>query len=326
MRYPLLHTLRRAGYIASHDEYEGSLSPYRRAKKAWQRRIVLQSAIKDAIFMALGIVAAGFGLKGFLLPNAFIDGGVTGISLLLAELTALTLPTLLVLINAPFIVLGYFQVGRAFALKSAVAICGLAYAVAVLPYPLITHDKLLIAVFGGFFLGLGIGFSVRGGAVIDGTEILAIYLTRKSSLSVGDVILGFNIIIFSVAAYLLSVETALYAILTYFAASKAVDFILEGIEEYTGVTIISSRSEEIRRMIIHTLRRGVTIYSGKRGFGKRGEREAEIDIIYTVITRLEVSRLQQEVDAIDPHAFVVMASIKDTKGGMIKKRPHKMLH
>jgi len=276
--------------------------------------------------MVLGVLTAGFGLKGFLLPNSFIDGGVTGISLLIAEVTILTLPPLLIIINAPFIILGYFQMGKAFAFKSALAICGLALVVAVFPYPIITHDKLLIAAFGGFFLGLGIGFAMRGGAVLDGTEVLAIYLTRQSSLSVGDVILGFNIAIFSVAAYLLSIETALYAILTYFTASKALDFILEGIEEYTGVTIISHRSEEIRRMIIHTLRRGVTIYSGKSGFGKRGEGHAEIDIIYTVVTRLEVSRLQQEIEVIDPLAFVVMSSIKDTKGGMIKKRAHKLLH
>jgi uncharacterized membrane-anchored protein YitT (DUF2179 family) len=322
--YPILiNALKKAAQQSPSPQPQ---TPYRRAKQKHQRRKMLSAALKDAVFMALGILSAAFGLKGFLLPNGFIDGGVTGISLLLAEVTALTLPPLLVIINAPFIILGYFQIGKTFAFKSALAICGLAFAVAVMPYPLITQDKLLIAVFGGFFLGVGIGFSVRGGAVIDGTEVLAIYLTRKSSLSVGDVILGFNLIIFSVAAYLLSVETALYAILTYFAASKAVDFVLEGIEEYTGVTIISHRSEAIRRMIIHTLRRGVTIYSGKSGFGKRGEGHTDIDIIYTVVTRLEVSRLQQEIDVIDPLAFVVMSSIKDTKGGMIKKRAHKLLH
>jgi len=323
--YPiLLNILKRAGRTAPSSPHHQS--PYRRAKQHHQRRTMLIALVKDGVFMVIGILSAAFGLKGFLLPNAFIDGGVTGISLLLAEVFALTLPILLIIINAPFIILGYFQMGKTFAFKSALAICGLAYVVAVLPYPLITNDKLLIAVFGGFFLGVGIGFSVRGGAVIDGTEVLAIYLTRKSSLSIGDVILGFNIVIFSVAAYLLSIETALYAILTYFAASKSVDFVLEGIEEYTGVTIISHRSEEIRRMIIHTLRRGVTIYSGKSGFGKSGEGHREIDIIYTAVTRLEVSRLQQEIDVIDPLAFVVMSSIKDTKGGMIKKRAHKLLH
>jgi len=319
--YPILINM-----LKKSERTPRTASQYQKAKNFHQRRKVFRNIIQDSIFMVLGVLTAGFGLKGFLLPNSFIDGGVTGISLLIAEVTILTLPPLLIIINAPFIILGYFQMGKAFAFKSALAICGLALVVAVFPYPIITHDKLLIAAFGGFFLGLGIGFAMRGGAVLDGTEVLAIYLTRQSSLSVGDVILGFNIAIFSVAAYLLSIETALYAILTYFTASKALDFILEGIEEYTGVTIISHRSEEIRRMIIHTLRRGVTIYSGKSGFGKRGEGHAEIDIIYTVVTRLEVSRLQQEIEVIDPLAFVVMSSIKDTKGGMIKKRAHKLLH
>jgi uncharacterized membrane-anchored protein YitT (DUF2179 family) len=319
--YPILLNM-----LKKSERTTKTVSRYRQAKNIHQRRKVLKNIFKDAIFMALGILSAGFGLEGFLLPNNFIDGGVTGISLLIAEVSGLNLPLLLVIVNAPFIVLGYFQMGKAFAFKSALAICGLACLIAVLPFPIITHDKLLIAVFGGFFLGVGIGFTVRGGAVIDGTEILAIYLTRKGGLSVGDVILGFNVVIFSVAAYLLSIETALYAMLTYFTASKALDFILEGIEEYTGVTVISHRSEEIRQMIIHTLRRGVTIYSGKSGFGKRGEGHTEIDIIYTAVTRLEVSRLQQEIDVIDPLAFVVMSSIKDTKGGMIKKRAHKLLH
>jgi uncharacterized membrane-anchored protein YitT (DUF2179 family) len=302
------------------------LSRYRIAKYRKQQRIIVRNLLKDSMLMALGIVLASFGLKGFLLPNAFIDGGVTGISLLVSQLTNISLPMLLVCINAPFVMMAYFQLGRLFSFKSALAICGLAYAVGAVPFPVITNDRLLTAVFGGFFLGIGIGFSVRGGAVLDGTEILAIYLNRKGSLSIGDIILTFNIAIFSAAAYFINIETALYAILTYFSASKSVDFVLEGIEEYTGVTIISHRSEDIRKMIIHTLRRGVTIYSGKRGFGKRGEGQQEIDIVYTVITRLEVSRLQQEIDAIDPLAFVVMSSIKDTKGGMIKKRAHKLIH
>jgi len=193
--------------------------------------------------------------------------------------------------------------------------------VAALPYPTVTNDKLLIAVFGGVFLGAGIGLTIRGGAVIDGTEILAIFFNRKSSLSVGDFILLFNVIIFSVAAYLLSIEIALYSILIYLAASKTVDFILEGIEEFTGITIISARSNEIANMIKEKLGRGLTIYSGKKGFGKSGESYHSTDIIFTVITRLEISKLSAEIEKIDPHAFVVMQSIKDTRGGMVKKRP-----
>lgn len=276
---------------------------------------------RDIVFILIGIVSAGFGLKGFLLPNLFIDGGAMGISLLISETTNVSLSILIVVINMPFIILGFSQIGKQFAFKSLLAIIGLALIVHFIPYPLITSDKLLIAVFGGFFLGVGIGMAIRGGAVIDGTEVLAIYLSRKTGLTIGDVILIFNIIIFSFGAYILSVEIALYAILTYIAATKTVDFIIEGVEEYTGITIISDKSEKIRVMITEKLGRGVTIYDGKGGYGMKGHNLKKFDILYTVITRLEIARLRTEIDKIDSDSFIIMHSIKDTKGGMIKKRP-----
>jgi len=279
--------------------------------------------IKDFSFISIGILMAGFGLKGFLLPNGFVDGGVTGISLLTEAITKYPLSILIIIINVPFIALGYFQIGKAFVIKSIIAIVGLSIALELIDYPIITSDKLLVAVFGGFFLGSGIGLSVRGGAVIDGTEVLAIYLGRKTGLTIGDLILLFNIVIFSSAAYLLSIEVALYSILTYLAASKTVDFIIEGVEEYIGVTIISDHSESIRVMIIEKLGRGVTIFDGKRGFGTRGDNLNNIDIVYTVITRLELVKLQTEIRKIDKKAFIVMNSVKDLKGGMIKKRQFK---
>lgn len=201
------------------------------------------------------------------------------------------------------------------------AVVVLAIAVHFIPTFILTNDRLLIAVFGGFFLGAGIGLAIRGGAVIDGTEVLAIYLSKKSSLSIGDVILVFNVIIFSFAAYVFSIEIALYAMLTYLSASKTVDYIVSGIEEYIGVTIISERSEDIRLAVIEKMGRGCTIYLGKKGYAKRGEVLKRTDIVYTLLTRLEISKLQSEIDKIDPGAFVIMHSIKDAKGGMIKKRP-----
>ncbi len=276
--------------------------------------------VKDNILIIIGVLSAGFGLKGFLLPNGFIDGGVTGISLLVTEVTGLPLPILLVVLNMPFILLGFSQVNRTFAIKSMVAISLLALATAFIPYPVVTTDKLLIAVFGGFFLGTGIGLSIRGGAVIDGTEVLAIFLSKKTGLTIGDIILIFNIMIFSAAAYILSIEIALYAILTYLAASKTVDFIIEGIEEYIGVTIISAQSEEIKAAILESLGRGVTVFLGRGGYS-HNEENSTTDILYTVITRLELSQLNKIIDNKDSSAFVVMSSIKDTKGGMIKKRP-----
>ena len=276
--------------------------------------------IKDAMLILFAIASAGFGLKGFLLPNPFIDGGVTGISLLVQQITGISLSVLLVVINLPFLVVGFSQIGKTFAIKSIIAIIGLALAIYFIPYPVVTTDKLLIAIFGGFFLGLGIGLSIRGGAVIDGTEVLAIYLSKRAGLTIGDIILIFNTIIFLFGAYILSVEIALYAILTYLAASRTVDFVIEGVEEYTGVSIISDKSDEIRLAIIENLGRGVTLYSGKRGFGKHGDELQKVDIVYTVVTRLELAKLKREIDKIDPDAFIFMNSIKDAHGGVIKKR------
>lgn len=274
--------------------------------------------IHDSFLIVLGVLSAGFGLKGFLLPNLFIDGGITGIALIITELTEIPLSILLVAINLPFIILAFSTISRQFALRSIIAILLLAITVHFIPFPIITDDKLLIAVFGGFFLGLGIGLAIRGGSVIDGTEVLAIFTSRKTSLTIGDVILIFNVLIFLVAAYVFTIEISLYAMLTYLAASKTVDFVVSGIEEYVGVTIISDNNEEIRLAIINNLGRGCTIYSGKRG-----QTLKQTEIVYTLITRLELAKLHTEIDKIDKDAFIVMHSIKDAKGGMIKKRPLK---
>jgi uncharacterized membrane-anchored protein YitT (DUF2179 family) len=307
----------------SRNTSDASQSSYQLAKRVYKFKVFLTGSIRDFFLLTLGVLSAGFGLKGFLFPSKFVDGGATGISLLISQLTQIPLSILLLIVNIPFIILGYQQIGRMFVIKTTLAIVGLALVVAFLPYPVITTDKLLVAVFGGFFLGAGIGLAVRGGGVLDGTEVLAIFIGRRSSLTIGDIILLINIVIFSFAAWLLGLEIALYSILTYLAASKTIDFIIEGIEEYTGVTIISPKSQLIAEMITEKIGRGITMYNGTRGYGKRGHSTSDMEIIFTVITRLEISRLQTEIAAIDPHAFVVMHSIKDTKGGMIKKRPLK---
>ncbi|MDD4645357.1 MAG: YitT family protein [Bacteroidales bacterium] len=283
-------------------------------------RVVLIRNLKDIVLIVAGIFSAAFGLKGFLLTNHFIDGGATGISLLISAITDIPLFILLIVINIPFVILGFSVIGKNFAVKTAMTIAGLALVVGTVTFPDVTQDNLLVAVFGGGFLGAGIGLSVRGGAVLDGTEVLAIFLSRKLGTTIGDVIIMINVIIFSAAAYFLSIEIALYSLLTYLSASKTLDFIVEGIEEYTGVTIVSTYHDEIREMIITTMGRGVTVYKGKRGYGKQGE-SRDTDIVYTVVTRLELNRLNLEIAKIDPQAFVVMSRIKGTKGGMIKKRP-----
>jgi uncharacterized membrane-anchored protein YitT (DUF2179 family) len=269
----------------------------------------------NVVLVALGILSAAFGLKGFLLSSRFIDGGVTGVSMLLADVTGLPLSILLLLINLPFIALGYKQIGHAFALRGALAIAGLSLCLTVVHFPDVTPDKLLTAVFGGLFIGAGIGLAIRGGAVLDGTEVAALIVSKRSAfLRVGDVILLLNILIFSAAAFFLGVESALYSILTYYAASKTLDFVLHGIEEHTAIVIVSERSEEIRRAIIRDLGRGVTVYKGRGGW-----MDTEQDILFCVVTRLEIGRVKGVVEEFDQSAFVVVHSLSDVSGGVIKK-------
>jgi uncharacterized membrane-anchored protein YitT (DUF2179 family) len=285
------------------------------------RQLIMKRNFRDFAFISLGVILASIGLKGFLFPNNFLDGGAMGVSLLLQILTGFNLSFLIVLVNLPFILLGAKQISIQFAVKSSLAIFALALLVHLIQLPTITDDKLLIAVFGGFFLGAGIGFSIRGGAVIDGTEVLAISVSRKSSLTVGDFITVFNVLLFVFAATIVSVETALYSMLTYFSASKTVDFIINGIEEYIGVMIISEDYEIIKEMIATKLQRGVTVFRSDGGYGTKGNAMPDRKILFCVVTRLEVSKVLSEVDKIDRKAFVIQYPINDTKGGMIKKRP-----
>lgn len=269
----------------------------------------------NIILIVLGILSAGLGLKGFLLSSHFIDGGVTGISMLSSSILQFPLSILILIINLPFIAIGFRQIGKKFAIKSALAIGGLSLCLALVHYPDVTSDKLLTAVFGGFFIGAGIGLAIRGGAVLDGTEIAALLVSKSSNLlRVGDVILILNIFIFAAAAFFLGIEIALYSILTYFAASKTIDFLLHGIEEYTAVTIISERSDDIREAIVSHLKRGVTVYKGRGGRSGTDQ-----DILYCVVTRLEIGRIKNVVKEIDPNAFMVIHPLSDADGGIIKK-------
>lgn len=269
----------------------------------------------NAASLLAGMLVAALGIEAFLLPNRFIDGGVTGISMLLAELTGVSLSIWLVVVNAPFVWLGYRSIGRLFALKSSLAILGLAGALWVLPFPEATDDKLLGAVFGGFFIGAGVGLAIRGGGVLDGTEILAVILSKKIFTTVGEVILGLNVVIFSAAAMLLGIEAAMYSALTYFAASKTINFLLHGIEAYNGVMIFSSQHEAIRQAILTELERGVTVFPAKGGYT-----HAEQQVLFCVVTRLEISRLETIVKRVDSHAFIVVSPVHETSGGVVKKR------
>jgi uncharacterized membrane-anchored protein YitT (DUF2179 family) len=269
----------------------------------------------NAGLIVLGVFSAGLGLKGFLLSSRFIDGGVTGVSMLLADVLSVPLSILILVINLPFIALGYRQIGRAFAIKSTLAIAGLSVCLAFVKYPDVTPDKLLTAVFGGFFIGAGIGLAIRGGAVLDGTEIAALLISKSSNLlKVGDIILLLNVFIFTAAAFFLGIEPALYSMLTYFAASKTVDFLIHGVDEYTAVIIVSEKSEEIRQAIIRDLERGVTIYKGRGGLS-----DSEQDILFSVVTRLEIGRVKTVTQRFDEGAFIVVHPLAAVDGGVMKK-------
>src|SRR5262245_14945443 len=248
-------------------------------------------AARSAVLIILGVFSAAFGLKGFLLSSHFIDGGVTGVSMLLSIVLGWPLSVLIPIINVPFIVIAYRQIGRTFAIRSVLAIAGLSVCLAFVKFPDVTSDKLLTAVFGGFFIGGGIGLAIRGGAVLDGTEIAALLISKGSNiLKVGDVILLLNVVIFSSAAFFLGIDSALYSMLTYFAASKTVDFLIHGVEEHTAIIIVSEKSEPIRQGIIQRLQRGVTVFKGKGGLTNQ-----EQDILYCVVTRLEIGRVKSVV-------------------------------
>ncbi len=276
--------------------------------------------LRNVLLIVVGIFSAAFGLKGFLLSSHFIDGGVTGVSMLLAAVLQLPLSVLILVINIPFVTLGLRQIGLKFAVRSTLAIAGLSLCLQFVKFPDVTPDKLLTAVFGGFFIGGGIGLAIRGGAVLDGTEIAALLVSKKSNLlRVGDVILIFNIFIFLAAAFVLGIESSLYSILTYAAASKTIDFIVHGIEEYTAILIISTKGEEIKETIMDSLNRGVTVFKGGGGVGSRGVGELDQSILYCVVTRLEIGKVKDVVKQIDPAAFITTHALSDVEGGLIKR-------
>lgn len=277
--------------------------------------------IRDIIYVVAGILFCGFALKGFLVPNQFFDGGVTGISLLIHEIYHINIAYVIVLANLPLIIMGAFQVNKKFALKTLACVILLGICLLYVPYPIITSDKLLVSIFGGVFMGIGVGLSMRGGCALDGIEVLALYTLKRSSFTSSEIILGINIVIFLIAAVHLGLPTALYSILTYYTASRAITFVIEGLEEYTAVNIISAHSELIKEKLVKNMGKGITVYKGERGFLKESfDVSHSVDIVFTVVTRFEVRRLKNMVHQIDPQAFVYTNTIKEAAGGILKRR------
>ena len=275
----------------------------------------------DMILTISGIVMAGIALKLFLVPNHFFDGGITGISLLVHEIYDLNLGMVILVLNLPLIAVGYFTVGKRFAFRTLISIILLGISLLLIPNHAMTADKFLISIFGGAFLGIGIGLIMRTGAALDGIEVLALYTIKRTSFTITEIILAINILIFIIAGFRFGIETALYSILTYFSATRCIDYVVEGLQAFTGVTIVSGKSDAIKYQLVNKLGRGITVYKGERGFlpGKF-DVSAECDIIFTVITRLEMRKLKNLVYEVDPNAFVFANTIKEASGGVLKRR------
>lgn len=277
--------------------------------------------LQDTFQLVFGVVLAAIGLKGFLVPNHFFDGGITGMSLLIHEIWHFNLGLVLFLMNLPLMIAGYLSVGKKFAIGMAIAVLLLGLSFQLLPMIPLTADKLLISIFGGVFLGTGVGLVMRSGTALDGIEVIALYTVKRTSFTIIEIIMGINIMIFSIAAFKFGIETALYSILTYFTATRCIDYVVEGIQAFTGVTIISAKSEVIKYQLVNKMGKGITVYKGERGFlpGKF-EISNNCDIIFTIITRLELRRLKNLVAEIDPQAFVFANTIKEASGGIIKRK------
>ena len=265
----------------------------------------------------IGIILTSLGLKAFLLPNGFLDGGVTGIALLVRTQVDIKLSYLLIIFSIPFLILGYFAVSKRVVVKSIISILGVALFIHFENFQTITDDKLLISIFGGLLVGSGIGLAIRNGSVLDGSEILGIYLNDKLGISIGKIVLLFNVVLFTITAFVESVEIALYSILTYIVAAKVTDAVVEGFEDFIGITIVSKDIDKIKMAIIENLGTGLTIYKGSSGFGSKGP-ASDFDIIHAIINRIDIRKIHNLIDSIDQDAFVVEFHVNNVKGGVLR--------
>lgn len=295
------------------------MGKYKSETIEWKKVLNLKNFLHILIGTSLAILA----MRGFMIPNRFMDGGITGISILLHEIFHINISLLIIVLNLVFIYLGYKRIGKTFALQTSIAVFLLALGLLFIHIPPITSDKLLIAIFGGILIGTGIGLVIRGGGVIDGAEVVAVFTRRKTGFSNTEIIMLFNTILFSVAALEFGIETAMYSIITYFTATRATDYVVDGIEEYTAMNIVSSKQEEIKDFLANEMEKGITVYKGERGYLPGSfEVRTECEIIVTIVTRLEITQIEEALVEIDPKVFVYVQSIKEATGGILKAKHH----
>lgn len=279
--------------------------------------------VGNLLLIVSGVGLAVLAMKGFMIPNHFIDGGVTGVSILLHAMLHVKISILIIAINLIFIYLGYKRIGKTFAVQTTIAVTLLSVGLIFVNINSITEDKLLIAIFGGILIGSGMGLVIRGGGVIDGAEVVAVFTRRKTGFSNSEIIMLINTIIFGVAAFQFGIETTMYCIITYFTATRATHYVVDGIEEYTAMNIVSSQQDEVKSFLVNELGKGITVYKGERGYLPGSfDIKTDCEIIVTIITRLEIKQVQDAVIRIDPKAFIYVESIKEAAGGILKAKGH----
>lgn len=280
------------------------------------KKMTMKEQIRRYVFMFLGSILAAVGLEIFLVPNQIIDGGVVGISIMASYLTSWPLGIFIFILNLPFIYLGYMQIGKSFAISTLFSLASLSVWVSVLlPIPGFTNDVFLASIFGGIVLGIGVGLIIRYGGSLDGTEIIAIILDKRTGFSVGEIIMFFNIFIIGSAGLVFSWDKAMYSLVAYFVAFKLIDITIEGLDESKGVMIVSDHPHEIAEVLMARLGRGVTILHGQGAY--TGESK---QVLYSVVTRLEIAKLKTIIKEIDENAFVTINEVHDVMGGKVKKR------
>lgn len=285
-------------------------------QKVEHKKLTKAGMAKRAFLTAIGAVLMAVGLEIFLIPNHVIDGGITGISIMLSHLTGLNLGIFLFLLNLPFFFIGRKQIGKTFAVSTLFGIIVLSIATSLLhPVPGLTEDVLLATVFGGIILGIGVGLVIRNGGSLDGTEIMAILFNRKMPFSVGEIIMFFNIFILGAAGFVFGWDRAMYSLMAYFIAFKTIDVVILGLDESKSAWIISEQHKEIGDAILARLGRGVTYLNGEGAYTGDDKK-----VIFVVITRLEESKLKSIVEDIDPAAFFAVANISEVRGGRFKKK------
>jgi len=285
-------------------------------EKRQHRRLSVRRIVQRGVFITIGALLMAVGLEIFLIPNQVIDGGVTGVSIMLSHITGIKLGIFLFILNLPFVYLGYKQFGKTFAISTIYGIIMLSlFATFFHPVDPFTDDILLATIFGGIFLGIGVGLVIRNGGALDGTEILSIVISKKVPFSVGEIVMFINLFILGSAGFVYSWDRAMYSILAYVIASKAIDVVITGMEESKSVWIISDFAHEIGDAITDRLGRGVTFLHGEGAY--TGD---EKKVIFCIITRLEESKMTSIVEEIDPSAFLAIADIAEVRGGRFKKK------